>query len=120
MEKESRQLKDLNWIEIATVFADLMWVHLSTAWEGGFNSCETGFRWTLNNIAYASGPARSCDTLEESCKHLVKHIFRYGSTGPYSEKLNFPKIEFDSPAELQMKLEIAGIDIEFMLTHRSC
>lgn len=38
-----RQLKDLNWMEIASVFADLMCVYLNVKWDGGFDRCEAEF-----------------------------------------------------------------------------
>lgn len=112
-----RQLKDLNWMEIASVFADLMCVYLNVKWDGGFDRCEAEFFW-FDDILTTSGFARECDTAEESCKYLVKQIFRHGGTGPNKKNFIFPKIEFESPAELQMMLEIAGIDVQFMLTHR--
>lgn len=120
-EAPGRQLKDLSWLEIVHVFADLLCVEVSVRWHGGFDWCEVEFSWHEGRTPYASGLGKNACSPEESAKCLMKNLLTnstLSSTGPHSDSIKFPRISFDSQEELQMKLEVAGVNVHFMLTHR--
>ena len=116
-----RQLKDLSWLEIVHVFADLLCVQVSVRWHGGFDWCEVEFRWQNGNISYTSGFGKNACSPEESAKCLIKNLLMNSSLysiGPHSDSIKFPRISFNSKEEMQMKLEVARVNVYFMLTHR--
>lgn len=109
-------MRDLSWLEIVHVFADLWGVNVSVDWYGDLAGGKVEFYWRdrQSSIDYQSGLGRGYDSIEESAKHLLQNAFRWGAP----KNITIPKIEFETAEELELKLIAADMDVKFMLTHR--
>lgn len=116
--RRKRQLKELSWLEIVHIFANLMCINVTIDWHGDFDGCKVEFTWNEENALWSSGYGVNAESPEESSRQLLKQMLYNHAIGPYKDKISFPKIIFDSKEELQMKLEIAGCDLLYMISHR--
>jgi len=122
------KLSNFSWIEICSIFADLGGCHLSLvcnpigdkiAWSAEFVWHNDGSRKDLPIADVASGLSCTDESSDEACKKLLQDNFKWSETFPGKFDWKIPNVEFSTKEELEMKLAVAGIDLEFMLTHCS-